>query len=69
MSTGSQKDNKMSVVQYAPFASLVDPGFWHKLSAKKLNEYGLDESARHINGFYTNGKAFHDLASDYNVFE
>ncbi|KAK3794160.1 hypothetical protein RRG08_062404 [Elysia crispata] len=47
----------MSVVQYAPFASLVDPGFWHKLSAKKLDEYGLDDSARCINGFYTNGSA------------
>ncbi|GFS23194.1 ubiquitin-like modifier-activating enzyme ATG7 [Elysia marginata] len=47
----------MAVVQYAPFASLVDPGFWHKLCEKKLDEYGLDDSARHINGFYTNGNA------------
>ncbi|RUS69787.1 hypothetical protein EGW08_022454 [Elysia chlorotica] len=47
----------MSVVRYAPFASSVDPGFWHKLSAKKLDEYGLDDSARCIHGFYTNGSA------------
>lgn len=47
----------MTTVQYAPFASLVDPGFWHKLCEKKLNDYGLDDRARDINGFYTNGNA------------
>ncbi|KAH9507472.1 Autophagy protein 7 [Bulinus truncatus] len=47
----------MTHAQYAPFNSAVDPGFWHKLTEKKLNEYGLDDSQRLIHGFFSNGNA------------
>ena len=42
-------------LQFAPFCSTLDGGFWHKLSQLKLDVYGLDDQPRNINGFYTNG--------------
>lgn len=45
-----------TVLQYVPFSSMVEPGFWHKLSENKLNVYGLDDKPRQIKGFYFNGK-------------
>lgn len=42
-------------LQFAPFSSFLDAGFWHKLSDNKLNIYGLDESPIPIHGFYFNG--------------
>ncbi|KAL8594890.1 hypothetical protein ACOMHN_038453 [Nucella lapillus] len=44
-----------SVLQYVPFSSMIEPGFWHKLSENKLNVYGLDEEPKPIKGFYFNG--------------
>lgn len=43
-------------LQFAPFSSFLDAGFWQRLSENKLNVYGLDESLKTINGFYCNGK-------------
>uniref|UniRef100_A0A2C9JTV4 Ubiquitin-like modifier-activating enzyme ATG7 n=1 Tax=Biomphalaria glabrata TaxID=6526 RepID=A0A2C9JTV4_BIOGL len=51
----------MAHIQFAPFSSVVDPGFWHKLTEKKLNEYGLDDSERLIHGFFSDG--------NYHLFE
>lgn len=42
-------------LQFMPFSSFLDAGFWHKLSENKLNHYGLDESVKEIHGFYFNG--------------
>lgn len=42
-------------LQFAPFSSFLDSGFWHKLSENKLNHYGLDDSAKTVYGFYFNG--------------
>lgn len=42
-------------LQFAPFSSALEAGFWHQLTQKKLNDYRLDESPRSINGFYYNG--------------
>ncbi|XP_071985124.1 ubiquitin-like modifier-activating enzyme ATG7 isoform X1 [Engystomops pustulosus] len=42
-------------LQFVPFASALDAGFWHQLTQKKLNEYRLDESAKPIKGYYYNG--------------
>ncbi|XP_044156498.1 ubiquitin-like modifier-activating enzyme ATG7 [Bufo gargarizans] len=42
-------------LQFVPFASALDAGFWHQLTQKKLNEYRLDESAKAIKGYYYNG--------------
>lgn len=49
---GAKSDLKL---QFAPFSSALEAGFWHQLTQKKLNEYRLDESPKHIKGFYYNG--------------
>ncbi|GMH05504.1 hypothetical protein Nepgr_007344 [Nepenthes gracilis] len=41
-----------SILQFAPFQSSVDEGFWHRLSSLKLNQLGIDESPISITGFY-----------------
>ncbi|KAK2163569.1 hypothetical protein LSH36_77g03008 [Paralvinella palmiformis] len=46
-----------SQLQFVPYNSALDPGFWHQLSQKKLDVYGLDEELKAITGFYTNGDA------------
>ncbi|XP_071697488.1 ubiquitin-like modifier-activating enzyme atg7 [Rutidosis leptorrhynchoides] len=40
------------VLQFAPFQSSVDEGFWHGLSSLKLNKLKIDESPISITGFY-----------------
>jgi len=47
-----------SQLQFVPYNSALDPGFWHQLSQKKLDVYGLDEELKAITGFYTNGLTF-----------
>ena len=44
-------------LQFAPFSSALDTGFWHKLSQLKLDVYGLDDEAKYIHGFYFNGNS------------
>ncbi|KAL7592634.1 hypothetical protein Lser_V15G32357 [Lactuca serriola] len=41
------------ILQFAPFQSSVDAGFWHELSSLKLNKLKTDESPIPITGFYT----------------
>uniref|UniRef100_A0A674NUA7 Ubiquitin-like modifier-activating enzyme ATG7 n=1 Tax=Takifugu rubripes TaxID=31033 RepID=A0A674NUA7_TAKRU len=43
------------VLQFAPFSSALEAGFWHQLTQKKLNDYRLDESPKCIKGYYYNG--------------
>ncbi|XP_054553729.1 ubiquitin-like modifier-activating enzyme ATG7 isoform X2 [Talpa occidentalis] len=45
----------LSKLQFAPFNSALDVGFWHELTQKKLNEYRLDEAPKDIKGYYYNG--------------
>uniref|UniRef100_A0A9L0IGC8 Autophagy related 7 n=1 Tax=Equus asinus TaxID=9793 RepID=A0A9L0IGC8_EQUAS len=45
----------LSKLQFAPFSSALDVGFWHELTQKKLNEYRLDEGPKDIKGYYCNG--------------
>ena len=45
----------MSSLQFAPFNSALDAGFWHKLSQLKLDVYGLDDQSRDIAAHYVNG--------------
>lgn len=40
------------ILQFAPFSSAVDAGFWSSLQRKKLEEYHLDESAKILRGHY-----------------
>lgn len=48
-------------LQFVPFSSFLDSGFWHKLSENKLDVYGLDESRKDIKGFYFNGEVTTEL--------
>ncbi|EPY72691.1 ubiquitin-like modifier-activating enzyme ATG7 isoform a [Camelus ferus] len=48
-------DPGLSRLQFAPFSSALDVGFWHELTQKKLNEYRLDEAPKDIKGYYYNG--------------
>ncbi|CAI0557908.1 unnamed protein product [Linum tenue] len=41
-----------SILQFAPFQSSVDEGFWHRLSSLKLNKFRIDDSPIPITGFY-----------------
>uniref|UniRef100_A0A8C8VP13 Ubiquitin-like modifier-activating enzyme ATG7 n=1 Tax=Pelusios castaneus TaxID=367368 RepID=A0A8C8VP13_9SAUR len=45
-------------LQFVPFTSALDAGFWHELTQKKLNEYRLDETPKAIKGYYYNGDPF-----------
>lgn len=49
-------DPEISKLQFAPFSSALDAGFWHELTQKKLNEYRLDETPKVIKGYYYNGR-------------
>ena len=49
-------DPGLSKLQFAPFSSALDVGFWHELTQKKLNEYRLDEAPKDIKGYYYNGR-------------
>uniref|UniRef100_A0A8C2G9Q0 Ubiquitin-like modifier-activating enzyme ATG7 n=1 Tax=Cyprinus carpio TaxID=7962 RepID=A0A8C2G9Q0_CYPCA len=44
-------------LQFAPFCSALEAGFWHQLTQKKLNDFRLDESPKNIKGYYYNGDA------------
>ncbi|XP_022724540.1 ubiquitin-like modifier-activating enzyme atg7 [Durio zibethinus] len=46
------KEGSGSILQFAPFQSSVDEGFWHRLSSLKLNKFGIDDSPIPISGFY-----------------
>lgn len=52
---GDEPASSIPKLQFVPFASALDAGFWHQLTQKKLNEYRLDESAKPIKGYYYNG--------------
>ncbi|GIY99831.1 ubiquitin-like modifier-activating enzyme ATG7 [Caerostris extrusa] len=41
------------VLQFVPFSSAIDTGFWYQLTKKKLDIFKLDDAAVKINGFYS----------------
>lgn len=56
-------------LQFAPFSSALEAGFWHQLTQKKLNDYRLDESPKCIKGYYYNGELlFYFFEVLYNIF-
>lgn len=57
-------------LQFAPFSSALEAGFWHQLTQKKLNDYRLDESPKCIKGYYYNGgcQTFDSLAAELFYF-
>ena len=44
------------LLQFVPFQSRLEAGFWHELSQRKLEKYQLSEDARDIVGYYTNSE-------------
>ncbi|GAB1606639.1 ubiquitin-like modifier-activating enzyme ATG7 [Argonauta hians] len=58
-------------LMFVPFSSVLDAGLWYKLSEKKLNEYGLDETPKPISGFYYNGYSSGPcrLSLDFTAFD
>lgn len=48
-------EKQPGTLQFVPFNSFLDAGFWHKLSHNKLNVYGLDDSVKSIQASYYNG--------------
>uniref|UniRef100_A0A8C2VQP1 Ubiquitin-like modifier-activating enzyme ATG7 n=1 Tax=Chinchilla lanigera TaxID=34839 RepID=A0A8C2VQP1_CHILA len=48
-------DPRLPKLQFAPFSSALDVGFWHELTQRKLNEYRLDAAPKDIKGYYYNG--------------
>lgn len=59
-------------LQFAPFSSALEAGFWHQLTQKKLNDYRLDESPKCIKGYYYNGECLRQIfgpsATDFLFF-
>lgn len=44
------------ILQFAPFISAFDAGFWYKLSKKKLDDFKLNVEPITIKGFYSVSK-------------
>ncbi|KAK6264612.1 hypothetical protein SCA6_020046 [Theobroma cacao] len=57
------KEGSGSILQFAPFQSSVDEGFWHRLSSLKLNKFGIDDSPIPISGFFA--PCSHPQVSNY----
>uniref|UniRef100_A0A096LQD5 Ubiquitin-like modifier-activating enzyme ATG7 n=1 Tax=Poecilia formosa TaxID=48698 RepID=A0A096LQD5_POEFO len=53
--SGASLSSEDLKLQFAPFSSALEAGFWHQLTQKKLNDYRLDESPKCIKGYYYNG--------------
>jgi len=61
-----------TMLQFAPFSSALDAGFWHRFSQLKLDIFGLNDDMRPIVGYYCNSDA--DLlpphvSLDYTAFD
>lgn len=48
---GGAEDN---ILQFLPFVSRLDTGFWHELGHRKLEKYKLSEDQQQIHGYYSN---------------
>ena len=65
---GSKVEGK--VLQFVPFSSSLDPGFWHELGKRKLEQYQLSEEPVNIHGYYSNTRVIQTpfLSLDYCAF-
>lgn len=57
----------MPVVQFAPFASLVQPGFWHELTKLKIDVLRLSDESVTANGSYTIGRSIRDRETGQDI--
>ena len=60
------------VLQFVPFQSTLDAGFWYELGRRKLEKYQLSEAPVDLQGYYTNNSLPGlptSLSLDYGAFE
>ena len=50
----------MTVIQFAPFSSLVEPGFWHALTNLKIDVLKLADDFIPVTASYSPGRTIHD---------
>ncbi|KAJ8472813.1 hypothetical protein ONZ51_g8261 [Trametes cubensis] len=53
----------MTIVQFAPFQSLVQPDFWHALTNLKIDVLRLSDDALPVSASYTTGRSVKDRES------
>ncbi|KAF8636201.1 hypothetical protein AX17_003689 [Amanita inopinata Kibby_2008] len=57
----------MPIVQFTPFASLVHPSFWHKLTDLKVDVLRLNDDALPLHASYTTGRSIKDRETGQEV--
>lgn len=57
----------MGVLQFTPFTSLVEPGFWHALSALKIDVLQLSDATHSLHGTYTTGRVARDRKTGQDI--
>lgn len=57
----------MPVVQFAPFASVVQPAFWHELTRVKIDVLRLSEDSRSLSASYSVGRSIRDRETGQDV--
>lgn len=50
----------MTVIQFAPFSSLVEPSFWHALTNLKIDVLKLSDHSIPVTASYTSGRSIVD---------
>lgn len=55
------------MLQFAPFQSLVQPEFWHRLTDIKIDVLRLSDEALSITGTYTTGRSVKDRETGQNI--
>lgn len=49
-------DKEEEILQFVPFVSRLETGFWHELGRRKLEKYMLSEAQQDIRGCYYNSE-------------
>jgi ubiquitin-like modifier-activating enzyme ATG7 len=57
----------MTIVQFTPFSSLVQPAFWHELTSLKIDVLKLSDDALPIVASYAVGRTVKDRESGNDV--
>ncbi|KAF8839254.1 E1-like protein-activating [Paxillus ammoniavirescens] len=57
----------MPVIQFAPFASLVQPAFWHELTRMKIDVLRLSDESLKITGSYSVGRSIRDRETGQDI--
>lgn len=58
-------DQEGEILQFLPFVSRLETGFWHELGRRKLEKYKLSEAQQDIRGCYYNSKGLPVVRGSY----